>query len=63
MDQETMSGIGIDLQSPEIPTYITTGKTKWISLVKLKNGFHIAVKSGDVTPCEVKLINENDYDY
>ena len=63
MDQETKTGIGIDLQDQEIPPYISTGKTKWVSLIKLKNGFHIAVKSGDTTPCDIKLINENDDDY
>ena len=42
---------------------IITGKTKWVSIVKLPNGFHIAAKSGALTPCELKLINENDDDY
>ena len=44
-------------------TIIITGKTKWVSIVKLPNGFHIAAKSGALTPCELKLINENDDDY
>ena len=42
---------------------ISTGKTKWVSIIKLPNGFHIAAKSGELTPCELKLINENDDDY
>ena len=42
---------------------IDTGKTKWISLAKLPNGFHIAVKSGSKTPCKLRLINERDTGY
>ncbi len=42
---------------------ISTGKTKWVSIIKFPNGFHIAAKSGELTPCDLKLINENDNDY
>lgn len=42
---------------------IDTGKTKWISLAELPNGFHIAVKSGSETPCKLSLVNERDRDY
>lgn len=42
---------------------IDTGKTKWISLAELPNGFHIAVKSGSKTPCKLRLINERDTDF
>ena len=42
---------------------INTGKSKWISLAELPNGFHIAVKSGSKTPCKLRLINERDTSY
>ena len=42
---------------------IDTGKTKWISLAELPNGFHLAVKSGSKTPCKIRLINERDTNY
>ena len=42
---------------------IDTGKTKWISLAELPNGFHIAVKSGSKTPCKLRLVNERDRGY
>lgn len=44
-------------------TLISTGKTQWVSIIKLPNGFHIAAKSGAMTPCDLKLINEKDDDY
>ena len=42
---------------------INTGKTNWVSLAELPNGFHLAVKSGSMTPSKIKLINERDTDY